>query len=219
MAWLVVHSILINFYMSMWKFWTLLVRIFGKMDDFINFEEHDVDDANDGFIDDCEPQTVSHNEFIVDETQSDDNKEDYYAFANVCINVKDGIQDSFLELDSKGLQLNEVSNYFNDNYDPSPEQINEFRDSPKWIKAFIRTLLFPHGLENQDSFYYAILYAFRNQLKNKKDLCQKEDRLKEDLGNLYDTLSKLKENLRLDLDIQNVLRFYKLKDKFRYLIK
>ena len=101
------------------------------MDDFINFEEHDVDDANDGFIDDCEPQTVSHNEFIVDETQSDDNKEDYYAFANVCRNVKDGIQDSFLELDSKELQLNEVSNYCNDNYDPCSEQINEFRDSPK----------------------------------------------------------------------------------------
>ena len=54
--------------------------------------------------------------------------------------------------------------------------------------------------------------------------------------NLYYILSDLKENLRLDLDIQNlenqchsvnelfnknglVLRVYKLKDKFRYLIK
>ena len=101
------------------------------MDDFFNFEEYDVDDANDDFIDDCETQTVTHNEFIVDETQSDDNKEDYYAFANVFRSVKDGIQDSFLQLDSKELQPNEVNNYCNDNYDTSSEQINEFRDCLK----------------------------------------------------------------------------------------
>ena len=64
------------------------------------------------------------------------------------------------------------------------------------------------------------------------------DQLKEDLGNdnLYDTLSNLKQNLRLDLDIQIfenqchsvnkllnknglILRVYELKDKFCYLIK
>ena len=41
------------------------------------------------------------------------------------------------------------------------------------------------------------------QLKNKKGECQNKDRLKEDVRNFYDTLSNLKENLRLDLDIQN----------------
>ena len=50
------------------------------------------------------------------------------------------------------------------------------------------TILCPHGFENQDSFYNAILYAIRYQLKNKKDVCQNEDQPKEDLGNLYNTL-------------------------------
>ena len=100
----------------------------------------------------------------------------------------------------------------------------------------MHTLLCPHSLENQDCFYYAILYAFRYQLKNKKDVCQNEDHLKEDLGNLYDTLSNSKENLRLHLDTQNFqnqchsvnelfnknglfLRVYELKEKFCYLVK
>lgn len=71
-----------------------------------------------------------------------------------------------------------------------------------------------------------------HQLENKNDVCQSQDQLKEDLGNLYDTLSKLKDNLRLDLDTQNLenqcqpvnnsklfLKVYKLKEKFHYLIK
>ena len=41
------------------------------------------------------------------------------------------------------------------------------------------------------------------QLKNKKEECQNEDQLKEDLGNLYNILTNLKENLRLHLDTQN----------------
>ena len=56
------------------------------------------------------------------------------------------------------------------------------------------TLLCPHGLENQDSFYYAILYAIWYQFKNKNSECQNENQLKEDLGNdnVYDTLSFIK---------------------------
>ena len=92
--------------MSMWKFWTLLVRFFSRIADFINFE---ADDDNDGdvVIDDCDPEaeTVSDNEFIDDETQVDENIEDYYAFNNVCRSAKDAMQDSFLELDSGESQV------------------------------------------------------------------------------------------------------------------
>ena len=129
-----------------------------------------------------------------------------------------------------------MCNYCAHNYDPNSEQIEKFRDSAKLIEELMRTLLCPHSLKNQDSFYYAILYAFRYQLKNKKDVCQNEDHLKEDLENLYDTLSNSKENLRLDLDIQTFqnqchsvnelfnknglfLRVYELKEKFCYLVK
>ena len=52
----------------MWKFFTLLVRFFGKMADFINPEK---DYVHCDVIDDCEKarQTVSNNEFFDDETQ------------------------------------------------------------------------------------------------------------------------------------------------------
>ena len=133
-------------------------------------------------------------------------------------------------------QQHEVNNYCNDNYDPSSEQIGKLRDSAKWIEEFKCTLLSPHSLGNQDSFYCAIICTIHYQLKNKKDECQNEKQLKEKLGNLHDALLNLKENLRLDLNIQNFenqchsvnellnknglfLRINKLKEKFRYLIK
>ena len=77
-----------------------------------------------------------------------------------------------------------MSNYSTHNYNPNSEQIDEFRDSAKLMEKLMHTLLCPHSLENQDSFYYAILYAFHYQLKNKKDVCQNKDHLKEYLGNL-----------------------------------
>ena len=80
------------------------------------------------------------------------------------------MQETFLESDS-GESQHEVNNYCNDNYDPISEQINKFRDSAKRIEEFKSTLLCLHNLENQDSFYYAILYAIRYQVKNKEDKC------------------------------------------------
>ena len=83
----------------MLKFWTLLVRFFGKMADCINEEtvQNDVHHASTE-VDKCEPaQTLRDNEFIDDETQIDENIKDYYAFANVSRSVEDGMQDLFLE--------------------------------------------------------------------------------------------------------------------------
>ena len=134
------------------------------------------------------------------------------------------MQDSFLEFDSSESWHN-VNNYWYDNYDPNPEQIDKFRDVRMVWK--IRILF---------TMQFSMLFTF--SLKNKKDECQSVDQLKQDLGNdnLYDTLSNLKQNLRLNLDIQNfenqchsvnkllnknglILRVYELKDKFCYLIK
>ena len=64
------------------------------MTDFLNFEANDVGDVDDDFIDRCEPQTVSDNEYIDDENQIDDNVEDCYAFTNACRSVEDAMQDS-----------------------------------------------------------------------------------------------------------------------------
>ena len=109
------------------------------------------------------------------------------------------MQGSFLESDSSESH-HEVNNYCNENYYPNSEQIDEFRDSAKRTEEFQHILLCLHGLENQDSFYYAIHY----QSKNKKGECRSENQLKQDIENddLYDTLLNSKENLRLDLEIQ-----------------
>ena len=64
-----------------------------------------------------------------------------------------------------------MNNYCNDKYDPDSDKVDEFRDSAEWVEEFVCTLLCPHGLENQDSFYYTILYAIRYQIKNKRDKC------------------------------------------------
>ena len=97
--------------------------------------------------------------------------------------------------------------------------------------------MIPLGLENIDSFYFTLLFAICYQLKNRKDE-RSIDELKSDIENeqLYDTLLSSKDNLRLNLDIQNFenqcfsvndlliklrlfFRVYELKDKFCYLIK
>ena len=97
--------------------------------------------------------------------------------------------------------------------------------------------MIPHGLENIDAFYFALIFAICYQFENKKDECS-IDELKNDIENhqLYDVLFSTKDNLRLDLDIQNFesqcfsvndllikhglfLTIYELKDKFRYLVK
>ena len=49
-------------------------------------------------------------------------------------------------------------------YDPSDGIIDEFKDSAKKLDYFKSTFLVPHGLENIDSFYFALLFAIRYQL-------------------------------------------------------
>ena len=223
MVWLVVHGILIDFYSSMWKFWTLLVRFFSRMTDFINFKAEDNGEV-DVVVDDWNPeaQTLSDNEFIDGKTQIDENIEDYYLLMYVEVEVS--------RMQCKIL----FSNWIAVNLCSSmrwiiivmiiSEQINEFRDSAKRIEEYKRTLLCPHSLKNQE------------KIERKKEECQNEDQLKENLENLCITSLNLKENWRVDLDIQNFenqcysveklsdknrlfLRVYELKEKFRYLIK
>ena len=106
------------------------------------------------------------------------------------------MQDSFINFHYS----QEANNYCPDDYNPSEEIIDEFRDSAKKIKDFKRTPLTLQGFENVDSFYYAILNAIRYQLNNKKIEHQNDDELKKDIDNdeLYDALSEAKEQWRLE---------------------
>ena len=50
----------------------------------------------------------------------------------------------------------------------SDDVIDKCKDSIKKVNDFRSTLLIPYGLENKDSFYFALLFAIRDQLKDKK---------------------------------------------------
>ena len=184
------------------------------MSDFIDFEAAAADD--DDNIDWNEAAAAAavssyNDDFIDDEMQIDDNLEDCYAFTNVSRSVEDAMQDSFLNPDS-GESLTaaeeaalEASNYCSDNYDPVEDGIDEFRDSRRRVGEFKRTFFCPQGIENPDSFCYAVLYDLRYKKKNSKDTCDSDDQLKQDIktDKLFEALSKTKVDLRLDLDIQN----------------
>ena len=208
------------------------------MVDFVNFEA--TEDSNIDGIDVDNEQNISANvsdvDFIDDENDFDENVEHYYSFTNVSRSYEDAMQNSSIDFDWS----QERNNYCVEDYDPAKETIDEFKLTilKKKVEDFKHTLLIPGGFENIDSFYYALLYAIRYQLKNKKNRCQNDNELKKDIDKdkLYDALCTIKEKLRLDLDIVNFenqcfsvndllnkhgffLRVYELKDNFRYLIK
>ena len=98
------------------------------MADFVNFEavedsgidEIDVDEQN-------MSENVSDVDFTDNENDFDENVENCYAFTNVNRSAGDAMQDSFIDFDYS----QEANNYFPDDYDPSKEIIDEFRDSAK----------------------------------------------------------------------------------------
>ena len=63
----------------------------------------------------------------------------------------------------------------------SDDVIDKCKDSTKKVNDFSSTLLIPHGLQNKDSFYFALLFAIRYQLTNKKNECI-IDELQKDLA-------------------------------------
>ena len=74
------------------------------------------------------------------------------------------MQDALIDLDYS----QEANNYSRDGYDLGVDVIDQFKESTKKVNDFKNTLVIPYGPENKDSFYYALLYAVRNRLKNKK---------------------------------------------------
>ena len=122
------------------------------------------------------------------------------------------MQDSFLDLDESLLpteEVGEASNYCHDNYNPNKDEIDEFRDSARRVGEFKHALFGPQGLENPGYFHNAILYNLRYKKKNSKETCVSDDQLKQDIENdkLFEDLSKAKDDLRIDLDIQNSVLF------------
>ena len=197
------------------------------MAEFLETEAVDIDATTD----DCEGRdiaTVSDDEFIDDTVQPESG---YFYFTNVTRTYDDVMRDV------ENIDDLEARHYF-DSGEEEQEELNEFLKFEAKIKLFRESLINPHGLENPDSFFYAILYTIRFKLTGKVDFVEHEDNLKQDAGIvLSHDLFEIKSLLRLDgddnLNFENqcfqintilsrhemFLRVFELKDKFRYIIK
>ena len=120
------------------------------MADFVDFEA--VDD-NDNYDNNAETEldaNMNDVEFIDDENDFNESVETYYAFKNVNRRLEDAMQDSFIDFDYS----QEANNYCSDDYDPSNDVIDEFKDSSKKDNNFRSALLILQGLENKDLLFF-----------------------------------------------------------------
>ena len=202
------------------------------MAQFIDSEAMDVDSNMQCDDDGEEAPSVSDNEFIDDSEQVVDQSE-YSYFANVTRTYNDTL--SRIE-DLEDLEDLDARHYFDSDNDE--DDLHDFLNFQAKAQVFRESLICPHGLENPDSFFYAILYAIRHKFTQKVDFLQDEISLKQDVGiDLSHELFEIKSLLRLDgedrLNFENqcfkinrilsrhnmFLRVFELKDKFHYLIK
>ena len=206
------------------------------MADFIETEALDVDSGNGGEVEgEFAAATVSDQEFIDDDDGNDDDNDENYNLTNVTRDYNDVIKErtAFIEANTSYF---DARHYFeSDEEEPSWHDFSNFKAK---VKLFNESLIAPHGIENLDSFFYAILYAIRHKITEKVDFLDDENDLKQDVGfALSNDLFEIKSSLRLDgqdlVNFQNqcfqvnsilsdhnmFLRVFELKDRFRYLIK
>ena len=200
------------------------------MGDFLITEAIDEDeiqneDEGNNFV-----STLSDEEFIDDDSQFEDqNASNYYGLTNVERSYDDAIQDSIASFDFS----QEASNYNDDDYDEN-EKIDIFKDFQSRITKFKKTLMCPQELQNENSFFYSILYAVRYHLTKKFDTVT-DDEIKNDIGfKIFHEILPLKNFLKLNLDVSTFenqcytvnhilnknnlfLRIFEQKDKFRYI--
>ena len=204
------------------------------MSDFLITEAID-EDENQNEKEEEEDQgknlTLSDEEFIDDESQFDDqNASDYYGFTNIERFYDDAVNDSICDFDFS----QEASNYnFSEDDDDEDDNIDIFKKFTERVEDFKKSLLCPHELENENSFFYSILYAVRFNITKKYDKVD-DDEIKRDIPHVFEEIYPLKNFLKLDKNISNFenqcftvnrilnknnlfLRVFEQKDKFRYI--
>ena len=172
--------------------------------------------------------TVSDEEFLDDETEFEDqNPSNYYGFTDVVKAYDDAMQDCLSDFNFD----QEANNY---NVDELPEErIDEFDNFNEKIRKFKKNLFFPKSNQDENSFFYSILYALRYHLTEELDQVSDDYFTTNDLE-IYQKIYCLKDFLKLDLKISSFedqcytvnhilnknnlfLRVYEQKEKFRYI--
>ena len=204
------------------------------MTDFLLTEAVDDDAIDEGNIDFesniNEEMTISDEEFI-DDSEINESITDHYGFTNVSRDYTEAVEDSFSDFDFD----QEPNNYCNEN-EIHDLEIDDFKDCKSKIENFVKTLINPQGLNNDDSFFNSILFAIRYHLSRKVENCD-DDELKRDIGaEIFDEIYPFKSMIKLNLDILHFenqclkinqilnkhnlfLHIFELKEKFRCLIK
>ena len=142
-----------------------------------------------------EEMTISDEEFI-DDSEINESITDNYGFTNVSRDDTEAVADSFSDFDFD----QKSNNYCNENEIRNLE-IDKFKDYKSKIENFVKTLINPQGLNNDDSFFYSILFAIRYHLSGKVENCD-DDELKRDIGaEIFDEIYPLKSMMKLNLDI------------------
>ena len=134
------------------------------MSDFLLTEaiDEDEDEIENGEGNDF-VSTLSDEEFIDDESQFENNASDYYGLTNIERPYDDAIQDSISDINFD----QEANNYNFDDF--HEEKIDNFKDFTERLDKFKKTLCFPKEIQDENSFFYAILYAVRYHLTEKLD--------------------------------------------------
>ena len=202
------------------------------MADFLLSEAVDdddvIDEGNEGNIN--EEMTISDEEFI-DDSEINESTIDHYGFTNVSRDYTEAVEDSYSDFDFD----QEPNNYCNEN-EIRDLEIDNFKGYKSKIENFVKTLINPQGLNNDDSFFNSILFAIRYQLSGKVEPCD-DEQLKIGIGaEILNEIYPLKSMMKLNLDILHFenqclkinqilnknnlfLLIFELKEKFRCLIK
>ena len=135
----------------------------------IDEDEDEIENEGNDFA-----STLSDEEFIDDESQFENNASDYYGLVNIERSYDDAIQDSISEIDFD----QEANNYISDDDDDDDGNFNEkkvdnFKDFNERLNKFKKNLHFINEVQDENSFFYAILYAIKYYLK--KDLDRVSD--------------------------------------------
>ena len=175
--------------------------------------------------------TLSDDEFIDDESQFENNASDYYGLVNIERSYDDAMQDSISEINFD----NEANNYDfdddDDNFDE--EKVDNFKDFSERLNKFKENLYFPKEIQDENSFFYSILYAVKYYLTEELNKVSDDYFEKSDLE-ILTKIYHLKDFLKLDLKVSTFedqcytinhilikhnlfLRVYEEKEKFRYI--
>ena len=110
-------------------------------------DEDDVGGVDEGNINSDGEITVSDEEFI-DDSEINGSITDHYGFTNVSRNYTEAVEDSFSDFNFD----QEPNNYCNEN-EIDDLEIDDFKDYKSKIQNFVKTLIIPHGLNNDDSLF------------------------------------------------------------------